>query len=84
MLRGYAGLLREVPTSPATRSSCHGGSNAAGAMQVILLKQLAPLAQLDRASDYESEGYRFDSCGVYFFYCEFQENIALCRRCGAQ
>jgi hypothetical protein len=23
---------------------------------------------LDRASDYESEGYRFDSCGVYFFW----------------
>ncbi len=28
----------------------------------------APLAQLDRASDYESEGYRFDSCGVYWHW----------------
>ena len=25
----------------------------------------APVAQLDRASDYESEGYRFDSCRAH-------------------
>ena len=27
----------------------------------------APLAQLDRASVYGTEGYRFESCEVYFF-----------------
>ncbi len=27
----------------------------------------APLAQLDRAPDYGSGGYRFESCGVYQF-----------------
>jgi hypothetical protein len=26
---------------------------------------LAPVAQLDRASDYESEGHRFESCRVH-------------------
>jgi hypothetical protein len=28
----------------------------------------APLAQLDRASDYESEGREFESLRVYFFF----------------
>ena len=28
----------------------------------------APLAQLDRVSDYESEGYRFNSCRVRYKY----------------
>ena len=36
-----------------------------GAVFPASLAVHAPLAQLDRASDYESEGYRFDSCGVY-------------------
>ena len=27
----------------------------------------APVAQLDRVSDYESEGYRFDSCQARHF-----------------
>src|SRR5690606_22103991 len=35
--------------------------------QLVEIKTLAALAQLDRASDYESEGYRFDSCGLYCF-----------------
>jgi hypothetical protein len=30
----------------------------------------APIAQLDRASVYETEGYRFDSCWVYWTYDE--------------
>ena len=31
----------------------------------------APVAQLDRASDYGSEGLEFDSLRVYHFYCLF-------------
>ena len=32
----------------------------------MLIQRVAPLAQLDRASVYGTEGYRFESCGVYF------------------
>ena len=31
----------------------------------------APVAQLDRASDYGSEGLEFDSLRVYHFFCLF-------------
>jgi hypothetical protein len=31
-------------------------------MQLYLHSQKGPVAQLDSASDYESEGYRFESC----------------------
>ena len=31
------------------------------------LRNNAPVAQLDRVSDYESEGYRFDSCQARHF-----------------
>jgi hypothetical protein len=56
---GQGGVDHGRPASPVT---CFQESRPARTIQ------LAPLAQLDRASDYESEGYRFDSCGVYFFF----------------
>ena len=34
----------------------------------IALEKIAPVAQLDRASVYETEGYRFDSRQVHFPY----------------
>ena len=34
--------------------------------QSLTQQPLAPLAQLDRASVYGTEGYRFESCGVCF------------------
>ena len=33
----------------------------------------APIAQLDRVLDYESSGYRFDSCWVHFFLRELAQ-----------
>ena len=32
----------------------------------------APVAQLDRASDFESEGRRFESCRVYHYFFPFE------------
>jgi hypothetical protein len=49
---------------------------SAGKPEIFLRKQVAPLAQLDRASVYGTEGYRFEPCGVYFAFlggrlCQF-------------
>ena len=55
MLNGIWPTLTEIVQTKAVYS------------RLVFVRQVAPLAQLDRASDYESEGYRFDSCGVYFF-----------------
>ena len=52
-------ILRSVMTVPVrSRSS---------ALQQ-LNKHYAPIAQLDRVSDYESEGCRFDSYWVHFLF----------------
>ena len=40
-----------------------------GACRVIS-PQYAPVAQLDRAPDFESGGHRFESCRVYHLYCK--------------
>src|SRR6184192_3738845 len=41
------------------------GQNLCPGFESRPLRQNAPLAQLDRASDYESEGQRFDSSRAY-------------------
>lgn len=38
------------------------GSNPAGTSNYIVRRLIAPVAQLDRVSDYESEGHEFESC----------------------
>ena len=47
------------------------GSNPVFRFFFILMKFIiiheAPIAQLDRVLDYESSGYRFDSCWVHFY-----------------
>lgn len=43
-------------------NSTIAGSNPAGTSNHTLIYIKAPLAQLDRVSDYESEGCEFDSC----------------------
>jgi hypothetical protein len=39
----------------------------------------APLAQLDRASVYGTEGCRFEPCGVYFFPACLRETLVSAR-----
>ena len=41
----------------------------------------APLAQLDRASDYESEGREFESLRVHFFILLWFGLMAMMLRC---
>ena len=40
---------------------------------------LAPVAQLDRVSDSDSEGHRFDSCRVYHTPAVFTAGVAFGR-----
>ena len=46
---------------------------------MIRLSDLAPLAQLDRASVYGTEGYRFESCGVYLSCFAVVAGASRCR-----
>ena len=63
------GPLREPEASePPRRAACPFATR--GFLATMLARGVnahAPLAQLDRASDYESEGWRFESSGVCFF-----------------
>ncbi len=43
---------------------------------VKLASACAPVAQLDRASDYESEGQRFESSRAYFILKELRPDLA--------
>ena len=52
-------ILRSVMTVPVRpRPSAFQGN--------LIKINRAPIAQLDRVLDYESSGYRFDSCWVHF------------------
>ena len=47
------------------------GDHRAGSIPALGTIFLAPVAQLDRASDYGSEGYGFDSCRARHEYIQF-------------
>ena len=43
-------------------------------MQLYLHPLNGPVAQLDSASDYESEGYRFESCQGHIYKTQLPNN----------
>ena len=55
-----------------TLASSKNGSNFAP-----LKRKNGPLAQLNRAFDYGSKGYRFESCRDHFYKSQVLENEAL-------
>ena len=54
----------------------------AGSIPALGIFFFAPIAQLDRVLDYESSGYRFDSCWVHFLQNDHREVAQLCRALG--
>jgi hypothetical protein len=43
-------------------------------LETIIITIHAPIAQLDRASDYGSEGWKFKSSWAQLFRCNYCEN----------
>ena len=58
------------------------GDHRAGSIPALGTIYLAPVAQLDRASDYGSEGYGFDSCRARHIYFMFRDVAQLGRALG--
>ena len=54
----------------------------AGSIPALGIFSVAPIAQLDRVLDYESSGYRFDSCWVHFSHIYHREVAQLGRALG--
>ncbi len=58
---GARGEVAELAEGARLLSECRSELSYRG-FESLLLRQVAPVAQLDRASDYESKGHRFESC----------------------
>lgn len=64
------------PSSPTIIGKCLPGN----AMESVANLACVPVAQLDRASDYGSEGWRFDSSRAHHLGCSeenFRKNVLL-------
>src|SRR5207249_1928101 len=48
------------------------GQKLCPGFESLPLRQTAPLAQVDRASDYESEGQRFESSRAHHYYKDLE------------
>src|SRR5439155_6882357 len=74
VLTGGTGCLLFYGTLPTAHGPLPG---LLFSIHHLLSTRRAPIAQLDRASDFESEGRRFESCWVHQFYQLFRLIIVI-------